>query len=77
MYESSSDSVPQLKRFLAVLANHREKLERQREDIDVTLAEITLHEQECRRVLEGGAPQKSSRKTAAKPPMKPRVRQAA
>lgn len=77
MYESSSDSVPQLKRFLAVLASHREKLERQREDIDITLAEIALHEQECRRVLEGGAPQKSSRKTALKSSAKPRVRQAA
>lgn len=77
MYESSSDSVPQIERFLAVLASHREKLERQREDIDVTLAEIALHEQECLRVLEGGAPPKSGRKTAVKPAAKPRARQVA
>jgi DNA-binding transcriptional MerR regulator len=75
MYESSSDSAPQLQRFLAVLARHRETLERQREDIDITLAEIALHEKECRRVLEGGAsPPKSGRKAAVKPL---RARQAA
>lgn len=77
MYESSSDSVPQIKRFLVVLARHRETLERQREDIEVTLAEIALHEQECRRVLEGGAPQKNGRKTVVKPVAKTRVRQLA
>lgn len=69
MYESSGDSAPQIRRFLAVLARHREKLERQREDIEVTLAEIALHEKECRRALESGA---------APPRRKPaRARQAA
>lgn len=53
MYESPKDTTAQLKRFLSVLAQHRETLERQREDIDVTLEEIAAHEAECRRLLEG------------------------
>jgi len=52
MYESPKDSAAQLKRFMLVLAQHRENLERQREDIEVTLAEITAHEEECRQLLE-------------------------
>ena len=52
MYESPKDSAAQLKRFLAVLAQHRETLERQREDIEITLDEITAHEADCRRLLE-------------------------
>jgi DNA-binding transcriptional MerR regulator len=54
MYESPKDSAAQLKRFVAVLAQHRETLERQREDLEVTLAEIAAHEEECRRLLDGG-----------------------
>jgi len=68
MYESPKDTEPQLQRFLGVLQQHRDKLERQREDLELTLAEIDAHEQECRALLEGegkktGAP-KSRRKVA-------------
>lgn len=63
MYESSNDSAAQMKRFLIVLARHREALEQQREDIEIMLAEIAMHEKECRRVLEGGA----AKGKAAKP----------
>jgi DNA-binding transcriptional MerR regulator len=51
MYESSKDAVPQARRFLAVLMQHRAALEQQREDIEVTLAEIERHETDCRRIL--------------------------
>lgn len=51
MYESPRDSAPQLLRFLAVLASHREALEQQREDIEVTLAELAAHEESCRKLL--------------------------
>lgn len=51
MYESSKDAVPQAKRFLSVLTQHRAALEQQREDIEVTLAEIERHEMDCRRIL--------------------------
>ncbi len=54
MYESPTDSTAQLKRFLAVLGQHREMLEQQREDLEVTLAEIIAHETECKRMLEDG-----------------------
>lgn len=54
MYESPKDTSAQLKRFMLVLQQHRETLERQREDLEVTLAEIDAHEQECRRLLGGG-----------------------
>lgn len=51
MYESPSDTEQQLRAFLQVLAEHRELLERQREDIEVTLAEIAQHEERCRQML--------------------------
>jgi len=54
MYESRKDAVAQARRFLAVLTQHRSALEQQREDIDVTLAEIAQHEAECRKILARG-----------------------
>jgi len=65
MYESPKDSAAQLKRFMLVLAQHRETLERQREDIEITLAEITAHEAECRRLLDHGKPAKPRAKASA------------
>jgi DNA-binding transcriptional MerR regulator len=52
MYESPADTAPQLEAFLAVLAEHRQLLERQREDLEVTLAEIEQHEARCRNLLQ-------------------------
>ncbi|GGX74260.1 MerR family DNA-binding protein [Massilia dura] len=51
MYESPKDTAAQMHRFLTVLAQHRETLEQQREDIEMSLAEIAAHEEECRRLL--------------------------
>lgn len=51
MYESPKDTSAQMNRFMAVLAQHRETLEQQREDIEVALAEISAHEEDCRRLL--------------------------
>ena len=51
MYDSPSDTTQQLTAFLAVLGEHRRLLEQQREDIDITLAEITQHEERCRKVV--------------------------
>lgn len=65
MYESPKDSAAQLNSFMLVLARHREILEQQREDLEVTLAEIEAHEAQCRRMLEAGAV-KPARKPAAK-----------
>jgi DNA-binding transcriptional MerR regulator len=51
MYDSPSSAEPQLKAFVAILARHREQLEQQRHDIDVTLGEIRQHERRCRALL--------------------------
>jgi DNA-binding transcriptional MerR regulator len=54
MYESPSDTAAQLERFLQVLAGHRGTLERQLEDLQVTLGEIAAHEARCRALLVRG-----------------------
>jgi DNA-binding transcriptional MerR regulator len=56
MYDSASDTAPQLSAFLQVLGEHRRRLERRREDIEVTLAEIVQHESRCRTLLAAAAP---------------------
>ena len=61
MYDSPSDTVPQLQAFLQVLAAHRQLLEQQREDIEITLAEITQHEARCRQLLALPARRKPAR----------------
>jgi DNA-binding transcriptional MerR regulator len=54
MYESPRDTLPQLKKFLVVLATHRAQLEQQMADLDVTLDEVRAHEKEARRLLADG-----------------------
>lgn len=54
MYESPKDTAAQIHRFLGVLAKQRETLEQQRTDIEVALAEIAAHEDECRHLLAEG-----------------------
>jgi DNA-binding transcriptional MerR regulator len=51
MYDSESDAAPQLKAFLEVLQQHRRQLEQQLDDIEVTLAEISQHEERCQGLL--------------------------
>ncbi|MTW12920.1 MerR family transcriptional regulator [Pseudoduganella eburnea] len=51
MYESPKDTEAQMNRFLGVLSQHRETLEQQREDIEMSLQEISTHEEECKRLL--------------------------
>jgi DNA-binding transcriptional MerR regulator len=54
MYDTSADNTAQLQAFLLVLANHRVQLEQQLDDIQVTLGEITQHEQRCRSLIAAG-----------------------
>ena len=51
MYDSPSDTAQQLAAFMAVLEEHRKLLEQQREDIEITLAEIAQHEARCATLL--------------------------
>ena len=59
LYESPTDTVPQLHAFLATVTRHREILERQREDLDATLEDLVQYESQARMLLErttqGGA----------------------
>src|SRR5882724_428229 len=54
MYESPRDTLPQLKKFLVVLAAHRAQLEQQMADLHVTLDEVRTHEKEGKRLLAEG-----------------------
>lgn len=51
MYGGVRDSVPQLQRFLGVLAVRRAALEQQRLDIQAVLLEIDMLEQQCHALL--------------------------
>jgi len=51
MYESPTDTVPQLRHYLSVLATQREALVAQRRDIDETLAEIDAQNARCEVLL--------------------------
>jgi DNA-binding transcriptional MerR regulator len=69
MYDSPSDTTPQLQAFLGVLRSHRKSLELQLEDIRVTLEEIAQHEARCDRLLQaasGGAPASAPRLAGVK-----------
>jgi DNA-binding transcriptional MerR regulator len=72
LYDADSGSTQQLEAFVAVLAEHRRLLEQQREDIEITLAEIAQHEQRCRVLLAAGAkPVKPARAAAGTPAKNP------
>lgn len=51
MYGGVRNSVPQLQRFLKVLAERRAALEQQREDIEAVLGEIAMLEKQCAGLL--------------------------
>lgn len=51
MYDSPRDTGPQLRRFLAVLADHRKALEEQMADLQANLDEVKVHEREARALL--------------------------
>ena len=50
-YDSPRDTAPQLRKFLAVLTDHRNKLEAQKLDLQANLDELRTHEKETRALL--------------------------
>ena len=64
MYDTESDTTPQLQAFLLVLAEHRRQLELQREDLEITLAEIAQHEARCKALLADAGGRGRSRRSA-------------
>ena len=61
MYDSPRDTGAQLKKFLQVLAVHRQQLESQAADLQANLEEVKAHEREARALLVKATP---TRKTA-------------
>lgn len=51
MYDSPRDTAAQLRKFLAVLAAHRQALEQQMTDLVANLDEVKAHEKEARALL--------------------------
>ena len=51
MYDSPRDTVPQLEKFIAVLAGHRTQLENQMREIQANLDEVKQHEKEARQLM--------------------------
>jgi DNA-binding transcriptional MerR regulator len=64
MYDSDSDTAPQLQAFVQVLSAHRAQLQQQLEDIRVTLDELSLHEARCRQLLADATAPKPVRRKA-------------
>ncbi len=51
MYDSPRDTGPQLRKFLTVLAEHRQQLEEQMAELQANLDEVKTHEREARALL--------------------------
>ncbi len=51
MYDSPRDTGPQLRKFLAILAQHRRQVEEQLADLQANLEEVRAHEREARVLL--------------------------
>ena len=51
MYDSPRDTGPQLRKFLAILGQHRKQLEEQMADLQANLDEVKVHEKEARALL--------------------------
>jgi DNA-binding transcriptional MerR regulator len=51
MYDSPRDTVPQLKKFLIILREHRAELEGQMAELVANLDEVKVHEKEAKALL--------------------------
>ena len=51
MYDSPRDTGPQLRKFLTILAAHRQQLEEQMAELQANLDEVRTHEKEARSLL--------------------------
>ena len=51
MYDSPRDTGPQLRKFLTILAQHRQQLEEQMAELQANLDEVRTHEKEARTLL--------------------------
>ena len=51
MYDSPRDTGPQLRKFLTILAQHRQQLEEQLAELQANLDEVRAHEREAKTLL--------------------------
>ena len=51
MYDSPRDTGPQLRKFLTILAAHRQQLEEQLAELQANLEEVRVHEKEAKALL--------------------------
>ena len=51
MYDSPRDTVPQLEKFITVLAEHRQQLENQMREIQANLDEVKQHEKVAKQLM--------------------------
>src|SRR6478672_9746651 len=51
MYDSPRDTGPQLRKFLTILAAHRQQLEEQMAELQANLDEVKVHQKEARALL--------------------------
>jgi DNA-binding transcriptional MerR regulator len=51
MYDSPRDTGPQLRKFLTILAAHRQQLEEQMAELQANVDEVRTHEKEARALL--------------------------
>jgi DNA-binding transcriptional MerR regulator len=65
LYDSPRGTHAQLQAFANTIAAHREVLERQREDLDTTLAELAAYEEQARALLAVGAEKRARKPKAA------------
>ena len=65
LYDSPTGTVSQLHAFLDTIAAHRKVLERQREDLDATLAELDQYERQGRALLSASAEKRARKSRAA------------
>jgi len=65
LYDSPTGTVSQLHAFLDTIAAHRKVLERQREDLDATLAELDQYERQGRALLSSSAEKRARKSRAA------------
>lgn len=72
VYESPTDTVPQLQAFLGTVARHRDVLERQLEDLTATLEDLAQYEAQARALLDSGG--RAQEAEAAEPAATARLR---
>ncbi|SAK97932.1 MerR family transcriptional regulator [Caballeronia calidae] len=65
LYDSPTGTATQLQAFVDTIAAHREVLERQREDLNTTLAELAAYEEQGRALIAAGTERRARKPKAA------------